>query len=189
MTELFQIIANNWIAIVLLFAGLGLVAVEMFSPGFGVPGIAGIICLIIGVVLASNSLLDALLLVIGIMLILGLLLLLAVHSAKKGRISRSPLVLKESMDREKGFSSADAHLGSLLGKSGRTITVLRPAGIALIGDHRVDVVAEGTFLGKDVDIEVCHVEGNKVVVRPAAPSAQTASVEPSQEDAAQDEEG
>ena len=46
------------------------------------------------------------------------------------------------------------------------MTVLRPAGMAIISDRKVDVVSVGEFIDKDVDIIVVDVSGNRVVVRP-----------------------
>ena len=41
------------VAIVLLVAGFVLLGIEMVVPGFSLPGISGIICLVIGVLLAA----------------------------------------------------------------------------------------------------------------------------------------
>lgn len=171
MPETLVALATNmsWFAIVLLFVGIGLVAVELFIPGIGVPGVVGAVCLVIGVILASGGdLLSALLLTVGILLILGLILLIAVHSAKKGRISRSPLVLRDATSKEQGYTSSK-NLDKYLDQEGVTLTVLRPAGVALIGGERVDVVAEGTFLKKDERIRVMQVDGNRVVVTTLSP--------------------
>lgn len=62
-------------------------------------------------------------------------------------------------------SGAGRHLG-LVGREGRTATDLRPAGIAVFGRERVDVVSEGLPVGKGQDVVVDRVEGNRVVVRP-----------------------
>jgi membrane-bound serine protease (ClpP class) len=64
-------------------------------------------------------------------------------------------------------SSPDAPpLSHLLGKEGRTVTPLRPAGSAMIGEAKVDVVAQGKFVDPGTPIRVIHVEGNRVVVEP-----------------------
>jgi membrane-bound serine protease (ClpP class) len=54
---------------------------------------------------------------------------------------------------------------NLVGKSGKSITPLRPVGAALINDQRVDVVTLGDFIEAEVEVEVILVEGNRVVVR------------------------
>jgi membrane-bound serine protease (ClpP class) len=59
---------------------------------------------------------------------------------------------------------------SLLGAVGKSLSPLRPAGIADIAGQRVDVVSEGEFIDPGQDIEVVREEGNRVVVKRLAPS-------------------
>ena len=61
----------------------------------------------------------------------------------------------------------------LLGKSGITLTPLRPAGTALIDGERYDVVSEGGFLDPDTPIHVIRVEGTRIVVREIGREPQT----------------
>lgn len=56
-------------------------------------------------------------------------------------------------------------LDDLIGVEGVTVTALRPAGMALLNDKKVDVVSIGTFIEKDERVKVIEVEGNHVVVR------------------------
>ena len=50
--------------------------------------------------------------------------------------------------------------------SGGSLTPLRPAGTAQIGDDtRIDVVTLGEFIAADSDVVVIKVEGTRVVVR------------------------
>ena len=59
--ELLEIISLNWPAALCLIAGYVLVTVEMFTPGFGVPGVSGLALLLIGVIGAIFSLILGLL--------------------------------------------------------------------------------------------------------------------------------
>lgn len=54
----------------------------------------------------------------------------------------------------------------LLERTGTAITNLRPSGVALIDDRRVDVVTEGQMVEKGTPIKVVAIEGLRVVVRP-----------------------
>jgi membrane-bound serine protease (ClpP class) len=56
---------------------------------------------------------------------------------------------------------------SLVGKSGQTLTPLRPAGTAMIADEARDVVTDGEFVEAQETVEVALVEGSRIVVRPA----------------------
>ena len=56
-------------------------------------------------------------------------------------------------------------LAALAGQSGQSLSPLRPAGVALIGGQRVDVVTNGEFIEPETEVEVVAVEGSRVVVR------------------------
>ena len=65
-----------------------------------------------------------------------------------------------------GSSAAgNEELSSLVGKSGVTITALRPAGHARIDNARIDVVTRGEMLEKGCAVVVHEVSGNRVVVK------------------------
>ena len=57
------------------------------------------------------------------------------------------------------------NLDQLVGREGRALTDLRPAGTVLFGDRRVTVVAIGDLIPKDADVVVSAVEGPEVRVR------------------------
>ena len=53
----------------------------------------------------------------------------------------------------------------LINQTGTAYTDLRPSGKATIGDQRLNVVTEGSFIEKDNSVKIIAVEGNRVVVR------------------------
>ena len=53
----------------------------------------------------------------------------------------------------------------LVGKRGRTSSVLRPAGIGDFDGVRLNVVTEGDFIESGRPIEIARVEGARIVVR------------------------
>jgi len=58
-----------------------------------------------------------------------------------------------------------------LQQRGRALTDLRPSGVAIIADERVDVVTEGDYISADSPIKVYKVIGNRVVVRLEQPTS------------------
>jgi membrane-bound serine protease (ClpP class) len=56
-------------------------------------------------------------------------------------------------------------LSFLVGKRGKALSLLRPAGIAIIEGKRYDVVSEGEFIQKDEEVEVTEVIGSKIIVK------------------------
>jgi len=81
--------------------------------------------------------------------------------------------LRESTSRETGYLSAPER-SDLLGLVGTAVTDLHPAGTALIGGERVDVVTEGPWISADTPVEVVRAESYRHVVRPVAENAPTA---------------
>ncbi|MDM8524684.1 NfeD family protein [Desulfococcaceae bacterium HSG8] len=80
-------------------------------------------------------------------------------------IARSPVTLRKSLTKEDGVTSQDLYLQALIGKPGKTLTDLRPAGKAVIDGVRLDVVSAGDYIGKDNSIMVSAVSGNRIVVK------------------------
>lgn len=163
MFELFGIIFN--IASVILFiAGMVLLLIEMFMPGFGIFGGLGLLALVLCIILQAKTLIEALIMVLIIGAVVALLWFLVLRSLKKGVLYKSSIVLKDTADKDKGFVS-NADYSRLVGRTGTSITVLRPSGIAEIDGEKVDVVTDGEFLQKDTIIEVREVTGRRVLVR------------------------
>ncbi|WP_272481760.1 NfeD family protein, partial [Rhodothermus marinus] len=54
----------------------------------------------------------------------------------------------------------------LVGKRGRAVTPLRPAGVVEIDGRRYDVVASGQFVSAGTPVEVVRVQGSRIEVRP-----------------------
>lgn len=151
-----------WQAIILV-AGLALIIVEMFHPGFGAPGITGTILVVLAIVVIVKTFIEALILIIIILAVLGVALSLVLHSATKGRLSKT-LILSDSLKKESGFIGTE-DLEYFLGKEGVAITVLRPAGTADFDGVKLDVVSESEFIQKDSKIRIIKVEGRRIVVR------------------------
>ena len=72
-------------------------------------------------------------------------------------------MLTEENGGTEGFYAMEDY-AALMGKTGTSVTVLRPSGIALIGGERVDVVTHGEFIDKDAPLRVVEIEGGRIVV-------------------------
>ena len=148
-------------AIVMLVLGFALVVLEMYLPGFGAPGILGCILLVGGVIAARPTPLQALIMALAIILLLCIALSIFIHSASKGRLANSRLVLKEVATRPE----SENELRYFVGKTGTTATPLRPAGIAEFDGVKLSVVSEGAFVEAARPVTVERVDGNRIVVR------------------------
>ena len=148
--------------IALLVTGYLLLAVEAFViPGFGVPGIAGLISLGAGCYFAYEQF-GAALGTLTIVLVLGSVTL-AMWWLPKTRFGRD-VVHSSTLATAK---AAETALGP--GEVGVTESDLRPAGVARFGELRQSVVTEGEFIDTQTRVVVTEVRGSRVVVE-AAPS-------------------
>ena len=158
-------ILNNLPILICAVVGIGLIIVELFMPGFGIPGISGIVLLIIAAAYNWNQYgyIAGLGVSLILLVIVGAAIYISIRSATKGRLSRSPLVLKGGQSREEGFIATDEY-DKYLGREGTTLTVLRPAGMAEVDGERVNVVSDGSFIDRGVRVRVREVEGSRVMV-------------------------
>lgn len=80
-------------------------------------------------------------------------------------LARSPVTLRTRLARKDGVTSQDVRLDRYVGMEGRAVTDLRPSGMAIIDQHRVDVVTRGEYLEKQTEIVVTAVRGNQIIVK------------------------
>ena len=156
-----------WFLILLIGLGVLLLFVEIaLLPGFGAAGIPGVALIITGIVLVwvRFGLKTSLIYTSATVVLTIPLAILGFWLFPRTRFGRF-FILDTVANRADGFQASPQDLVSLVGKSGKSITPLRPAGAALINDQRVDVVTPGDFIEAEVEVEVILVEGSRVVVR------------------------
>ncbi|OVE69445.1 MULTISPECIES: NfeD family protein [Clostridium] len=151
------------LTVLLLIVGFGLVLLEMHIPGFGLPGIAGAICLILAVVLTAENFAQALVMALGILAILGIMLGVVLTFFTKGKLFK-PLILPDEQKKEHGYISS-SDLDYLLGKTGVAVTDLRPTGSVDIDGVKFDVISEGEYIRKGTNVEIFKVSGVKLLVK------------------------
>ncbi|MBQ3663543.1 MAG: hypothetical protein II914_05340 [Clostridia bacterium] len=168
MSEMFAVFSGPLAVpcIVCLIAGIVLLLVELCLPGFGAPGILGILSLFAVVVMQfiGNSLAGALAFTLCMLVVVLVLLILFLRSFKKGVLSKSPLVNRSSI-RSSGKSSKDPKPVVTRGARGTALTALRPAGIVDIDGNRINAETDGTFLPAGTAVEVYRTEGLSIFVR------------------------
>ena len=155
---------------ILIFSiGVILLLIEIFLiPGFGVTGIIGIVCIIIGIFLSLLGIIPdikeiqhAIYIFSGSLLLTSLTLLLSWKFIPKTTFW-SKIQLKEEI-RQEDIDIKNENV-TLLDELGVAMTDLRPSGTAFIKNRRVDVISEGDYIEKNGRIRVIRVEGNRVVV-------------------------
>jgi membrane-bound serine protease (ClpP class) len=174
-----------WVALALLAVGLALLAVEAFLvPGFGVPGVLGLVALGAGAVVAlagaggvdgeALGQAGANLALAGLAAAMGGVLLWRFGRGRRRRLARAfpGLVLRADVGGAPGTGgiggAGNAGRGPrarLRGAQGVALSDLRPAGFARIGGARLDVVTRGEYVAAGEPVEVVADEGYRRVVR------------------------
>jgi membrane-bound ClpP family serine protease len=172
------------LAILLFILGLLLLALEVFViPGFSVPGISGVILIVLSLTLATlekkpettqewmsfGRTMGA----VGLSLVGAIMMAFVLAWYLPSMPLANRLVLKPPTDAREG-DEAESEAGvdalhpdtaALLGAIGVAATTLRPSGIARFGDAFVDVVSEGSYVQAGSRVQVIEIEGNRIVVK------------------------
>ena len=156
------------IIIICFIIGIGLLVLEAFMPGFGLPGITGVILEVIALSLTwvEHGALVTLGMLLVVLSILAIAISMSLRSATKGKLSKSQLIHHESETNEAGYRSTD-DLQVFLGREGQAVTVLRPTGIADFDGVRLSVSSEGDYVATGTSVRIIKVEGSKIIVRTA----------------------
>jgi len=153
-------------AYVIIFFLLGMVAIfiEFFIPG-GVLGTVGALLMVVGLYFAYKEWgVSGLGVAVIIAVILGTGSFIAsMHLVPRSKLGRI-LMQERSISDEEGYEAVDTALTELVGAEGVALTPLRPAGVAMINERRVDVVSSGFMIEKGTRVKVVEVEGNRVQV-------------------------
>lgn len=152
------------IFVLLLFiGGISLIGLEMFIPG-GIVGTVGIITVIYAIIYINKSTYH-----IAFILVISLILATIQFYVNRNVFHKrlmllNRLVLNDSISTEDGYVASESRL-ELIGKKLQAYTDLRPAGVAVLGNEKLDVVTDGDFIEKGNEIEIIRVEGMRIVVK------------------------
>ena len=158
------------LAYILIGVGVVLVTAELFVPTGFILVVVGVCCALVGVGLMfvhgsmENALTALLSLCVGGPLLGGLLFYLWPYSPMGRKLIRAA-----EEDVTIANMAGNVELEALRGKTGRTVSPLRPSGVAVFDGRRIDVITEGLMVEPGRWVKCVEVRANKVVVRPADP--------------------
>lgn len=150
------------IGLILLIAGFVLAGIEMVVPGFGAPGICGIICLVAGVFLTADSVEAGIFITVVVIVILGILMTVIMGFLSQKKF-KSPIVLDEDLKAGVPISSSD--LEYLIRKEGKASTDLKPAGKGNFEGIELDIFSEGPYIKKGTSIVISRINENRLMVK------------------------
>lgn len=178
-------LAQIW-HIILIFIGVILLLVELFiTPGFGVVGIAGILCILSGLTLAiipttgngplplpapemyGRLQIAAMWMIVSFMFAIAGMMAITNYFGKIPGLNR--LIFQSPTEEDQlavhySAQNKGPHINLAIGLTGTAATQLRPAGQAKIDGQLVDVVTNGSLIDSGTQIKIIEIHGNRVVV-------------------------
>jgi membrane-bound serine protease (ClpP class) len=154
----------NWMLIVVLtMTGLALIAVDFYLPSF-VLGIIGVVFLLTAtlVCFGSTGSVDETIILFCVEAALGSGVAYASVTYFPRTRAGKKMILAET---QTGASAQSPRPDDWIGREGVAQTILRPAGVAMIGDKRLDVVAESDVIESGSPVRIVAVNENRLVVR------------------------
>ena len=162
--------------VLIVGAGLALLGIEAFVvPGFGIFGVAGVVAILTGLYMSLLGNIPTMpdftraawVLASSMLLLIGSAWALIRTLPSSSRLTESGIFLLAKTASAIGYESAEVR-SDLVGKHGTAITDLRPAGTALVGDERIDVVSESEWISAGTPVKVLSAEGYRHIVRSIA---------------------
>ena len=159
--------------VLIVGAGLVLLGIEAFVvPGFGIFGVAGIVAILAGLYMSLLGNIPTMpdftraawVLTSSMLLLIGSAWALIRTLPSSSRLAESGIFLLAKTTSAIGYESAEVR-SDLVGKHGTAITDLRPAGTALVGDERIDVVSESEWISAGTPVKILSAEGYRHIVR------------------------
>ncbi len=150
------------VGIGLLILGFVLICVEVVIPGFGAPGIAGILSLVAGIVMVSKTVEQGILITIFVIVILAILVTVLFTLLQKRKFG-APIILDEEISGGEKLESSD--MDYLLQKKGVAVTDMRPMGKGDFDGIVLDVYSETGYITKGDSILIGKIEQKKLLVR------------------------
>ena len=168
----------DYTELLLLVVGIILLGFELFViPGFGIAGIAGLLFIAAGAILALQDFVipdpsfpwQAELLVKNIVHVLGaffMAIILALLTLRYILPRLSVFVEGPYLDTTLKDSHADSVEagGAKVGDLGIVMTSLRPSGKIKIKDEIFDVITQGEFMQKGTPVKILEIKGNRIIV-------------------------
>jgi membrane-bound ClpP family serine protease len=155
---------NNAInlTIILQLVGILVIIAEIIIPSGGILAIlaVGVFGYSLYIVFTQVSATTGMLFVMADLVIIPVLVYFGIKV-----LAKSPVTLRTRLSKKDGVTSQDPVQNALLGMEGRAVTDLRPSGVAMIDQQRIDVVTRGEYLDKQTEIIVTAVRGNRIVVK------------------------
>lgn len=164
------------LSILMLFVALGLIIAEFFIPSGGLIAILAAICMSVSVWAAYQAWWEtspnlfwsyiATVIVATPLSVVGAFVLL-----QKTSLGKHVLLDAPNLEEVTPYSAEAEHLATMVGRRGKTISLLNPGGMVSVDGERFHCECPGLLIEPGEEVEVTGVRGNRLVVRiPTGPA-------------------
>lgn len=163
-------------ALLLLVIGLALLIAEVFIPSGGVIMITAVACLAGSVWFAWSAWWESYRAywwsyLVSLLVLVPVALIGAFYIFPRTAWGRRVLLEGPSLSEVTGYVREGEELTRLIGKRGKTITMLNPGGLVTVEGRRYHAESQGMLLDPGEEVEVIARKANRLVVRmPRTPS-------------------
>lgn len=155
----------EWILITLA-AGLLLLILEVFVPSGGILGIISAILFVVSIALGyMQSSLTGSVLLLTLVILVPIVSAIAVHYWPRTPTGKHFFPNHPTEEELNPSVPHQNRVNDLLEVEGTAVTPLRPSGVCVFNDVRVDTITEGMMLESGDNVRVIRIHGTQVVVR------------------------
>ena len=170
-------------ALLLLVIGLALLIAEVFIPSGGVILMMAVASLVGSVWFAWSAWWENYptywwAYVGSLLVLVPAVLTGAFYVFPRTAWGRRVLLEAPSLEEVTGYAREEEELGRLIGRRGKTLTMLNPGGLVIVDGKRYHAESQGILLDPGEEIEVIARKANRVVVRVPRRSAAPAEAAP-----------
>lgn len=148
--------------ILFFVAGVFLLVVELFIPGFGLVGMSGIGLILVSGALAAPNHFAAWLVLSVALFASGIAVAIFILRGRETIFAQ--YALTTALTSKRGYTASSSK-STLVGKNAWTTSPLRPAGTIRVGEEFYSALSEGNYIAQDEEVKIVRVEGNQIFVR------------------------
>lgn len=150
------------LGIVILLVGIVLIGIEFYMPGFGLPGIFGIISTLAGVYMAGKNITGRIVTGMIAVVIIAVMLVISIVLFRSQKV-KTPIKLDTDLQGKNLFID-ERDMDYLIGKNGIAVTDLRPSGKGEFDGVKLDILSGGAFIPKGQALVIKEIKNNKIFV-------------------------
>ena len=167
----------SYLAVVLLVLGLALIICEVFIPSAGLIAAFATLCLAGSIACAWSawwykSPASFMIYLVSLLILIPSALSGAFYVLPRTAFGRQVLLEGPDLKDVTPYQDEQRQLQGLVGRIGKTQTLLNPGGLVIVDGTRQHCESEGLMLEAGTPVEIVAVKGNRLVVRPVEQSVE-----------------